>query len=282
MYHIWAKSTFVAYLNTFQKILVMKNLKIITIFSILLVVLFTVSCQKESMDDDGDEDTEETTGGNSSGSAKEGTWARNDGQGTAYLRLIGTSAITCVSGTTTFGSYDKSASTMTFLVGNQTIVFPLSTKNGKLIVGVPAQGSANNQPTEYVETTTWPCGGSGGGGTGTGGGTGGGGGTTPPAKGSIIVWTNMTEYGWPQGFNGMGVTVSSVGGIGSTIYGGRYTSAPECGATYCYTVKVDPGQHTVYGKIYFLKQLDGTTPPPYSTSKTVTVASNQCVSVMLR
>ncbi|MCQ6960623.1 hypothetical protein [Mucilaginibacter aquariorum] len=261
----------------------MKYLKLITIFSILLVVLFTVSCQKESMDDDDGEDTEEPDGTGGTASL-EATWARNDGQGNAYLKLNGTTAIACSNGTATTGTYNSGASTMTFAVGGQIIVFPLKMKNGKLIVGVPAQGTANNQETEYVKSETWPCGFGGGTGTGGGGtGTGNGGGTTPPpAKGSIIVWTNQTEYGWkPQGINVMYVDVVGISNT-NAIFGGHYTSAPSCGALYCYTVVVPPGQYTVKGRVYFLKGLDGVTPPTYSTSQNVQVLSGQCANVMLK
>ncbi|MBB5396750.1 hypothetical protein [Mucilaginibacter sp. AK015] len=269
----------------------MKYLRLTTIFSILFVVLFAVSCQKESTGDDNSEDTEET-GGTGNSADMEATWARNDGQGNAYLKLSGTTAIACSGGAATTGTYNAGASTMTFVVGGQTIVFPLRMKNGKLIVGVPAQGTVNNQETEYIKSNIWPCG-SGGGGTGTGGagtgtgngggtGAGNGGGSGQPAKGSLIVWTNQTEYGWkPQGINVMYVDVVGVSSTNS-IFGGHYTSAPSCGAKYCYTVDLAPGRYTVTGKVYFLKGLDGVTPPTYSTSQTVQVMAGQCANVMLR
>lgn len=261
-----------------------KKLRLFAIFSLLCTVLLAVACQKESdgdFDEDDDDDTEETTGGSSNTSGgMTGTWARNDGLGTAYLRLSGTTATTCTSGTLTVGTYNASASTMTFIISGETIIFPLSMKNGSLIVGRPAQANANQQPTPYISTTTWPCATSTGGGS-AGGGSTGGGGTTTPAKGTVIVWTNKPATGWEQGTTVMNVSVSTVAGGGSSIYAGHYTSAPSCGAVYCYTVSVEPGQHVVEGKVYFLKPLVGPTPATYSTSKQVTVVSNQCVSVML-
>lgn len=127
------------------------------------------------------------------------------------------------------------------------------------------------------------------------GGTGSGGttpGTTPPTttpvpKGQVLVWTNQVEYGWkPAGYKGTGggynvmnVTILSLSG---TISGGHYTSEPSCGATYGFTASLAPGKYTVYGKIYFLKDLYGNSYSPYSTSQTFTVYSNQCTKVLLK
>ncbi|MCE6991460.1 hypothetical protein [Dyadobacter sp. CY323] len=100
-------------------------------------------------------------------------------------------------------------------------------------------------------------------------------------KGTIMVWCSLPEYGFPNGHNVINVSISSVGGTGY-VSAGQYKSAPACGATYCYTREVTPGEHRVSGKIYFIKPLGGEAPPPYSTSKTVTVYANQCTTVDLQ
>jgi hypothetical protein len=101
-------------------------------------------------------------------------------------------------------------------------------------------------------------------------------GSSGSAKGQFMAWTSVPEYGFPNNTNAMNI---SIYGKTGTIYGGYYTSAPSCGATYCFTGSLSPGQYTISGKIYFLKGLDGITPPPYSTSQSITIYANQCTKV---
>lgn len=98
---------------------------------------------------------------------------------------------------------------------------------------------------------------------------------TPP--GQLMLWTNMTSYGFPCGFNALIVEIYGQSLSGNTIYGGYYTSAPACGATYCYTKTLAPGSYTVRGRIYAF----GSCPNYFTNTKTVTVYSNQCTKVVL-
>jgi hypothetical protein len=97
-------------------------------------------------------------------SQMQGTWARNDGQTQTYLKIDGTVAITCNNGTATTGTFNSSVPSVTFIVSGSTYVFPMSMQGDKLILGVPKNSTnPNHVPTEYIKSSTWPCGGSGGG-----------------------------------------------------------------------------------------------------------------------
>lgn len=207
---------------------------------------------------------DDNPGGTGSNSSKMiGTWARNDGQNSTYVKIEGTVAITCNNGTATTGTFNASAPSMTYFVDGQTYVFPLAMSGDRLIVKVPSQGTVNHIDTEYIRSTTWPCGGS------------------STSKGTIMVWSNAPSYGFTYNFDVMNVSISSVSGTG-TISAGMYTSAPACGSSGCLTKELAPGQYTVTGKIYPLKPISGPTPPTYTTSLTVTVVANQCTKVLLK
>lgn len=140
----------------------MKKIEILAVF--VLAVLF--SCTKSSMDDF--EIIKEKIGGSSSGTSTDkmlGIWERNDGQAETYLKLEGTVATTCNSGTETVGTFNSSAPSATFVVSGTTYLFPLKMQGDILIVQVPDQGNANHVDTEYIKSTTWPCSGGGGGGS---------------------------------------------------------------------------------------------------------------------
>lgn len=141
----------------------MKKFEILSVF--VLAVLF--SCTKSSMDDF--EIIKEKIGGNSTttGSSKMlGTWERNDGQASTYLKLEGAVATTCNSGTETIGTFNSSVPSATFTVSGVTYVFPLIMQSENvLIVQVPDQSNnANHVDTEYIRSDLWPCSGGGGGG----------------------------------------------------------------------------------------------------------------------
>jgi hypothetical protein len=95
-------------------------------------------------------------------------------------------------------------------------------------------------------------------------------------KGQLMVWTNMTAYGFPCNFNLIYVSIIGVSDL-DPIYGGYYTSEPACGATYCVTRTLDPGTYTVRGHHYGF----GSCPAYYTNYKTVTVYANQCTKVVL-
>lgn len=193
-------------------------------------------------------------------------WSRSDGAGTAYLSLSGSTAKACASGKETIGTFNSSKPSMTFTIGKDVIEFPLLFSNGNLYVGAPAQAvTTHNAQTLYTATSNYPCG------TSTGG--------TTTGKGTIMVWSDVPQYGFKYSFNAISVNIN--GSIG-TVYGGAYTAAPSCGATYCFTKEVNVGTYTVTGTIYPLKPLTGATPPTYTVSYTVKVDANTCTRVLIR
>ena len=103
--------------------------------------------------------------------------------------------------------------------------------------------------------------------------------SNPPPQGQLMLWTNMTQNGFPCGWNSLIVEIYGVNLSGNTIYAGHYTTAPACGATYCYTKTLAPGNYTVRGRIYTL--IGSSCPDYFTNTKTVTVYSNQCTTVVL-
>jgi hypothetical protein len=260
-----------------KKTTFMKNLFLFILFS-----FYIYSCSKEvdnsSSTSNSNKSTSEVTpsGGLSdnnsniyNGSTQTGMyWQRNDGQGLAYLSLSGSTAKACVGNKETIGTFNSSKPSMTFIIGNDVLEFPLLFTDGVLYVGAPDQAvNTHNAQTLYVKTNTYACNSSSSGGTST------------TAKGNVLIWSSVKEYGFKYGFNAMNVSVS---GSNGTIYGGHYTSAPSCGSTYCFTKELNPGTYTVTGTIYPLKPLTGPTPPTYTISKTFTVYANQCTAVELK
>jgi len=142
----------------------MRKIEILAV--LVLAVLF--SCRKSSMDDF--EIIKDKIGGSSSGTSASklyGIWERNDNQATTYLKLEGTVAATCNSGTETVGTFNSSAPfSATFVVSGATYVFPMRMEGEKLILSVPDNSvNPNHVETEYIKfTDPWPCSGGGGGG----------------------------------------------------------------------------------------------------------------------
>lgn len=261
-------------------------MKKITILLFIISIFALNSC--EDLGDDlsseeseyyNDDDTDNTNGTGSNGTGSSiynGStptgkyWSRNDGLGTAYLSLSGSIAKACSGGVETIGTFNSSKPSMTFTIGKDVLEFPLLFSNGELYLGAPAQAvTTHNAQTQYVATTKYACGS-------------GSGGSATPSKGTLMVWSDVPEYGFKYGFNGINVSISSGTNDFSTVYGGHYTSAPSCGATYCYTKDLEPGTYTVTGKIYPLQPLTGPKPPNYTVNHTVTVVANQCTKVVIR
>lgn len=254
----------------------MKKIKLL-LFMLLAVAVSSCDIGEEDLGKDFGEDQTDsstigtgtngtgTSGGIYNGSKPTGNyWSRNDGAGTAYLSLSGSTAKACSGGKETIGTFNSSKPSMTFTIGTDVLEFPLLYINGLLIVGVPNQAVTTNNPTQYVATSNYPCGA---------------GGTTTSGKGSIMVWSDVPENGFKYGFNYISVTIN---GSISTVYGGKYTSAPSCGSTLCFTKEVAPGTYVVEGKVYPLKPLSGPTPSTYSVSYTVKVEANLCTKVLIR
>lgn len=207
-----------------------------------------------------------TSGGIYNGSKPTGNyWSRNDGAGTAYLSLSGSTAKACSSGKETIGTFNSSKPSMTFTIGTDVLEFPLLYTNGLLIVGVPNQAVTTNNPTQYVATSNYPCGA---------------GGATTAAKGTIMIWTSATTS-YACGFDSLNVEISGTSSASGTIYIGHYTQAPQCGSTYCYTKEVVPGTYYIKGIVYPFKLLNGQYCQYTSAVQTVTVYSNQCTKVKL-
>jgi hypothetical protein len=114
------------------------------------------------------------------------------------------------------------------------------------------------------------------------------GGATPaPTKGQVVVWTDQPR-GWaPRNWKGGGdyyndtMTLSLAGATGA-VTAGKLTSAPSCGAAYGFTKSLDPGSYTVFGKVYFLKDIYGNSYSPYSTSASFRVTAGTCTQVVIR
>jgi hypothetical protein len=258
-------------------------MKKITLILFMLSAFVISSCESVEDEPSSDEQTIDNSGNNSNSGTGTGTgssiyngssptgnyWSRNDGMGTASLSLSGTTAKACTDGKETIGSFNSAKPSMTFTIGKDVFEFPLLFTNGKLYVGAPAQAvDTHNAQTQYISDTKYNCGSSSGG-------------TTTSAKGTIMVWSDVPEYGFKYGFNAINVRISSVSDTG-TVFGGAYTSEPSCGATYCFTKEVEPGSYTVTGKIYPLQPLSGPKPTNYTVSYTVIVVSNKCTKVVMR
>lgn len=154
----------------------MKKIKFIPTLLCLFSILLITSCEKE--------DSSPTTKPAVTGSMQ-GTWARNDGQASTYLKIDGTVAITCNNGTATTGTFNSSVPSITFIVSGSTYVFPMSMQGDKLILGVPKNSTnPNHVPTEYIKSSTWPCGGSG---------------NTP--KTIYYLWTTSSTCPFPSGYS---------------------------------------------------------------------------------
>jgi len=134
----------------------MKKIKFIPTLLCLFSILLITSCEKEDLSPTNGSST------TSGSSQMQGTWARNDGQASTYLKIDGTVAITCNNGTATTGTFNSAVPSVTFVVSGSTYVFKMSMQDDKLILGVPNNSTnPNHVPTEYIKSSTWPCGSSG-------------------------------------------------------------------------------------------------------------------------
>lgn len=197
----------------------MKTFKTTAHIICLFCIFFTTSCEKERV-----ADTTEPT--DSSSNLMLGTWVRNDGQLTTFVKISETTAITCNNGTATNGTFNSSQLSMTYVVGGVTYVFPMRMQGDVLIVMVPTQGTANHVDTPYIRSTTWPCGG-------TGGGTGGG---TSTGNGMFWIASDLQV-------GNISVTCNGSTQIISSYYS---SGAPSCGATGCANFTLNPGTNSYH------------------------------------
>jgi hypothetical protein len=162
-----------------------------------------------------------------------GIWVRNDGS--TYLKIEGSVATTCNSGTETVGSFNSAVPSMTFVVGGVTYVFKMRMQGDNLIVIVPPQSTnPNHVDTEYVKSTTWPC--SGGGDT---GGTG-----TPPKTGffSVKVYSPVGSCATSVGGGYYGTLIGYYYHTGTKKYHSSILAGPGSGTT---------GQNDSQGHYYY-------------------------------
>lgn len=179
----------------------------------LLLSIFVVGCESddEELFDDGG------TGN------PYGYWERGDGVN-SYLEFTNTTAKACTNGTIQTGTFNPSAPSMTFVIGNDVITFPLEFSGDQLLLGVPDQAIDTNNATLYYRSNTFPC---------DGGGNNGGGGST---TGNAMFWTSSD-----LGCGGIYVFISNSSGAITQYYSG---STPNCGAGGCANFTLPPGNYS--------------------------------------
>lgn len=227
----------------------MKNLRLL-ILAITLLIGFA-SCDEK---DENKPSETETPNGNTS--SVFGTWARNDGQASAYLKIEGTAATTCSYGKVTNGSFNAGEPSVSFNVGGVTHTFKIIMSGSKLILRVPATSTnPNHVDTEYIRSTNWPCGGNSGGDGGTGGG-----GTTSNT-GNVIFWT-QTDHGCGP----ITVTINNQSGSINSYYG----AAPACGANGGANFTLPAGNYSYTAKC-----------AKYQWSSSITITAGGCIKMKL-
>jgi hypothetical protein len=126
----------------------------LVVFSLVLISVGGAGCLEGL---EGDEDGDGIAGDPGDGANSGSYWQRNDGS-LAWLSLGSGVAKACANGQETIGTYNGSAPSMTFVIGSDTLVFPLRFDGtDTLLVGVPQQGVDTNTATYYVRTSTYPC-----------------------------------------------------------------------------------------------------------------------------
>ena len=219
----------------------LKKIALLTIFCLAMSTMF-VNCEEEEVDTpDNNQNTPTATDG------MMGTWSRNDGQATTFLKLNGGTATSCNNGTETLGTFNSSVPSATFVISGTTIVFPLRMLGNKLIVQVPSQGNANHVDTEYIRSTNWPCGG---------------GGNQTGTNGDVIFWTRSD-----QGCGPITVTING----SSSVISSYYTSgSPSCGAGGGANFNLSPGNYNFTARC-----------SNYNWSGSVTISANGCLRMEL-
>jgi len=189
----------------------MKNqfFKSLGILLLSCAILFG-SCAKEDIDNNKDKNA---------GSSANGNWKRGDGVET-YLKFDGTTAITCINGTATYGTFNSSIPSMTFVVNGNKMVFPLQfNSDNSMLMGVPDQAINTNNATLYYRSNNFPCGGNGGGGS--------------TSEGDAMFWMQSD-------FNCGNITVT-LNGESATISQYFSNGTPSCGVSGCANFSLSPG-----------------------------------------
>lgn len=263
-------------------------MKKITLFFLLLLTFSFYSCEDLTEDTSEEETIENGTGietgtgtgtGTGSGTGSGGTgiyngskptgnyWSRNDGLGTAYLSLSGSTAKACANGTETIGTFNASKPSMTFTIGKDVLEFPLLFQSGKLYVGAPAQAvSTHNAQTQYVSTTKYTCGSSSGG-------------TTTPEKGSVVFWSNLKNTD-KRVYGSINITFTEKGSKRSGNIEKYGASSPGCDVAGTPGWRLDPATYNwtatwqfsnAYGQLVTTSQ-----------GGTFTVTSKGCTAVQVK
>ncbi|MBF00510.1 MAG: hypothetical protein CMP77_11120 [Flavobacterium sp.] len=173
-----------------------------------------------------------------------GDWKRSNME--SYVRFESSTAITCVGGQETFGTFNASEPSMTFVVGGETIKFPLQFDGDSMLVGVPDQAIDTHNAQVYYRSDNFPCDGGGGGGSGTG---------------NVMFWIS-SDFGCGN----ISVTVNGYGGAIT----GYYNSSPDCGASGAANFTLPAGSYN------FTASCSG-----YSWDGTVTVSEDSCYKMQL-
>ncbi len=215
-------------------------------FIILLMTMVlgwnTISCTE-----DGDDDS----GGITGGVSPYGSWVRGNNVN-SYLHFEGSTAIACVGGVPTTGTFNAAVPSMTFVVGGETIVFPLQfNSNNTLLMGVPDQAINTNTATLYYRSDTFPCDDNG-----NGGGTG-------STTGNVAFWT--------QSDLGCGPVSVSIAGQTGTITGYYQSGSPGCGAQFNANFTLAPGNYSYTASC-----------GSYNWEGSVTISAGQCSTMRLQ
>ncbi len=211
----------------------MKNVK--NYFRLLVVVALVFSAFGCEADEEGDDID------NDPSSSFEGSWKRENME--TYVKFVGSNAITCSGGVETVGSFNSSEPSMTFVIGEEVIKFPLKVNGNTLLVGVPNQALETHNAQIYYKSDAFPCdGGGGGGGSG---------------EGNIMFW-----IGSDLGCGSISVTLQSEGSGSITSY---YGSSPDCGASGCANFTVAPGTYSFSASC-----------GDYTWDGSITVTEDQC------
>lgn len=266
-------------------------MKKITLLLFVLLAFLVNSCEELTEDtSDYSTNTETGTSGTGTGTGTSGTgtsgtgtgssiyngsdptgiyWSRNDGLGTAYLSLSGSTAKVCSAGKETIGSFNSSKPSMTFTIGKDVLEFPLLFSNGKLYVGAPAQAVyTHNAQTQYVSTSKYTCTSSSGGTT-----------TTAPEKGSVIFWSNLKNT--DKRFYGViNITYTEKGYKRQMSISKFGSTSPGCGVPSTPGALLDPGTYNWSAEWQFYNAYGQLTSS--SRGGTFTITSKGCASVEIK
>lgn len=213
----------------------MKNVK--NYFRLLVVIALVFSALGCEEDEEGDDIDHNPS------SSFEGSWKRENME--TYVKFVGSNAITCSGGVETVGSFNASEPSMTFVIGEEVIKFPLKINGSALLVGVPNQAIETHNAQIYYRSDAFPC--DGGGGSG---------------EGNIIFWISSD-----MGCGNINVTLQ---GQGSGSISSYYSSSPNCGASGCANFTVAPGTYSFTASC-----------GDYSWDGSITVSEDQCYKMQL-